>query len=484
MRRPGITARLFLTLLGLTLVVVVTMVLTAQYTFRNDFLEYVQERERERITSLSQTLSEHYQATGSWTALQDPERWRWLLSAATWGRGEGGRAHGPGDRRTGGADAGGRDRDGARHRSHRSPRIGPLRPTLLDADGERVAGATGPIASMERVPVEAAGATVGWLAYRPAERITDRLALRFQDEQIEAAWITAVGVGVLAAVVSLVLAHGFVAPVRRLARGTQELTAGRFEARVHEPRRDELGQLAHDFNRLAETLERNERLRRDFMADMSHELRTPLSVLRAELEAFEDGVRPLTRDALAGLQGSVATLSQLVDDLYELSLADAGALVYRMESLDLGALVAATAEPWRARFEAADMALVLDVPEAPLRVHGDARRLGQLLANLLRNSLSYTDIGGRVRIALVAEQEMAVLRVEDSAPGVPPEAMERLFERLYRVEGSRSRASGGAGLGLAICQRIAEAHDGQLDAYAAPLGGVGIRLILPREPEV
>lgn len=482
MRRPGITARLFLALLGLTLVVVVTMVLTAQYTFRNDFLEYVQERERERIASLSRTLSEHYQETGSWTALQDPERWRRLLSAATWGHGKGGRAHGPGDRRTGGADAGGRDR--ARHRGHRSPGTGPLRPTLLDADGERVAGATGPIASMERVPVQAAGATVGWLVYRPAERITDRVALRFQDEQLEAAWITAVGVGVLAAVLSLVLARGFVAPVRRLARGTQELAAGRFEARVHEPRRDELGRLAHDFNRLAETLERNERLRRDFMADMSHELRTPLSVLRAELEAFEDGVRPLTREALAGLQGSVATLSQLVDDLYELSLADAGALAYRMESLDLGALVAATVEPWRAQFEAADMALVLDMPAAPLRVHGDARRLDQLLANLLRNSLGHTDAGGRVRIALVAERETAVLRVEDSAPGVPPEAMERLFERLYRVEGSRSRASGGAGLGLAICQRIAEAHDGQLEAYAAPLGGLGIRLLLPREPEV
>ncbi|MQM40091.1 Signal transduction histidine-protein kinase BaeS [wastewater metagenome] len=215
------------------------------------------------------------------------------------------------------------------------------------------------------------------------------------------------------------------------------------------------------------------------MADISHELRTPLSVLRAELEAMEDGVRPLTRESLTGLQGSVATLSKLVDDLYELSLSDAGALNYRMEVLDLAELARTAAGQWRARMADAGLRLALTVPGQPVTVTADRGRIGQLLGNLLYNSLSYTDRGGEVHLSLATEGGEAVLRLEDSAPGVPAEALERLFERLYRVEGSRSRSSGGAGLGLAICRNIAVAHGGRIEAYAAPAGGVGIRLTLP-----
>lgn len=482
MRRPGITAKLFLAILGVTLTVVVLMALAVQVTFRSDFLDYVRDRERERIESLAEELADYYRAARSWQALERAPHWRRMLRESRWhdreeedddddghrGHGRGGDRHhedddGPPMARGGGGMAG-------------SSRFGPA---LLDAAHRRVAGPEIPEAVAELTPIRVGGETVGWLAFRPARRITDRLALRFQQQQLHAAWMTALVVVVLAAAVSLLLARGFLAPVRRLARGTQALTAGRFDTRVHETRRDELGRLARDFNRLAETLERNERLRRAFMADMSHELRTPLAVLRAELEAMEDGVRPLTREALSGLQGSVATLSKLVDDLYELSLADAGALNYRMAPLDLAALVAETGEQWRTRLEAAGLALTLDVPPAPVRVNADRGRLGQLLGNLLQNSLSYTDRGGQVRLVLAAGGGEAVLRVEDTAPGVPAAALERLFERLYRVEGSRSRRSGGAGLGLAICRNIAAAHGGRIEAYSAPAGGVGIRLTLP-----
>jgi len=476
MRRPGITAKLFLAILGVTLLVVVTMVVMARYTFREGFVDYVRERQRQRADAVTEVLATYYAERNSWAGLRDPRRWRELLRESTWELHAGERPldehrHPPGDDR---------DHDHDRHHERGPPREARLFPVLLNAAGERVAGPPLPQGPVERVPVQVGGATVGWLAYRPMERLTDRLALRFEHEVSEAAWITAVAVGLLAAVVSLLLARGFLAPVGRLARATRALTAGRFDTRVEEPRRDELGQLARDFNRLADTLERNERLRREFMADMSHELRTPLSVLRAEMEAMEDGVRPLTRETLANLQRNLATLSQLVDDLYDLSLADAGALAYRMAELDFTALVTDAAEPWRGRFESAQLALDVDVPDRPVMIMGDAQRLGQLLANLLRNSLQYTDAGGRVRVALAVEADTAVLRVEDSPPGVPEADRSRLFERLYRVEGSRSRASGGAGLGLAICERVAHAHDGALDAYRSSLGGLGIRLRLPR----
>ncbi|MBA1146630.1 HAMP domain-containing protein, partial [Ectothiorhodospiraceae bacterium WFHF3C12] len=320
---------------------------------------------------------------------------------------------------------------------------------------------------------------VGRLAYRPTGPLSDRLAREFQEQQLEAAWVTALVVVLLAAGVSVLLARGFLAPVRRLAASTRALAAGRFDTRVAVHRRDELGRLAADFNRLAETLQRNERLRTEFMADMSHELRTPMAVLRAELEAMEDGVRPLSRESLARLQNNVATLSKLIDDLYELSLADAGALNYRMEATELRALASETAEHWRARLAEAGLTLTLSMPETAVTVNADARRLRQLLGNLLENSLRYTDAGGEVRLTLIRGDRHAVLNIEDSAPGVPPDALERLFERLYRVEASRSRASGGAGLGLAICRNIAQAHGGEIEAYHAVLGGLGVRLTLP-----
>ena len=466
LRRPGITAKLFFAILGVTLLVVVTMVVMARYTFQEGFADYVRERQQQRAEAVAEVLAGYYAQHGDWDGLRDRRHWRALLHEAIGELRHDGRR--PPD-----------DRDEDHDR--RPPPEARLVPILLNADGDRVAGPPLPGGPLDRVPVQAGGTTVGWVAYRPLEHLTDRLAVRFEHEVSEAAWLTALVVGLLAAVVSLLLARGFLAPVSRLARATRALAAGHFETRVDEPRRDELGQLSRDFNRLADTLERNERLRREFMADMSHELRTPLSVLRAELEAIEDGVRPFTRENLAGLQRTLATLSQLVDDLYDLSLADAGALAYRMADLDFAALVAETVESWRGRFASAGLMLSVALPQRPLEIAGDGQRLGQLLANLLRNSLQYTDAGGEVRLSLAAEGENAVLRLEDSAPGVPADDLPRLFERLYRVVGSRSRASGGAGLGLAICERIAHAHNGSLEAYPSRLGGLGIRLRLPRE---
>lgn len=484
MRRPGVTAKLFLAILGVTLSVVVLMTLAVQVTFREDFLDYRRGRERERLEALAGVLTDYYREAGDWQALAHPPRWRYLLREALW-RYEEGRDHdGERDEEQSEPFEALRDKHGPPDHDDRPmppPRFGP---TLLNASGDHVAGPAMPRRESESIEIVVNGATAGWLVYEPPGRITNRLALHFQHEQFETAWMIAALVVVIAAVVSMLLARSFLAPVRRLARGTRALAAGHFDTRVPQTRRDELGQLARDFNRLAETLQRNEQLRRAFMADMSHELRTPVSVLRAELEAMEDGVRPLNRESLATLQGSIATLTKLIEDLYELSLADAGALNYRMETLDLGALAWEAAQRWQSALADAGLALATDLPDQPVLVTGDRRRLDQLLDNVFRNSLSYTEHGGRIRLAVATEGREAVLYIEDSAPGVPDEALSRLFDRLFRVEGSRSRASGGAGLGLAICRNIAEAHDGRITAYHAPEGGVGIRLTLPLDGDV
>jgi two-component system sensor histidine kinase BaeS len=214
------------------------------------------------------------------------------------------------------------------------------------------------------------------------------------------------------------------------------------------------------------------------MADVSHELRTPLAVLSAELEAIEDGVRPLDRSSVASLRSEVDALSKLVGDLNQLALADVGALAYRKETLDVAPLVQQAVESYRERV--AERGLVLETElGGGGRVFADADRLQQMLRNLLENAARYTDPGGKVRVSLRNGGGRVAIDVEDTAPGVPAEALPHLFERFYRVEPSRSRANGGAGLGLSICRSIAAAHGGEISAAPSPLGGLRVSVTLP-----
>ena len=207
-------------------------------------------------------------------------------------------------------------------------------------------------------------------------------------------------------------------------------------------------------------------------------MRTPLSVLRGEIQALQDGVRAPTAAALASLNAECDRLGGLVEDLYQLALADVGALEYRFEELDAAEIVRESLAAHRHAFADAGIEVEADFAPAP-PVRADARRLGQLVDNLLANARRHTDAPGRVRVAVSASAEQVRVVVEDSPPGVPAAALPHLFDRLYRVDGSRSRAAGGAGLGLAIGQAIAHAHAGSIDASASTLGGLRIELVLP-----
>jgi two-component system sensor histidine kinase BaeS len=214
------------------------------------------------------------------------------------------------------------------------------------------------------------------------------------------------------------------------------------------------------------------------MADISHELRTPLAVLKGEIEALEDGVRPFTAATLQSLQSEVTTLSKLVADLHDLSLADVGGLAYRFEGIDLGKCVAETLNGFQERFAARSIRVDADLPDG-VRVRGDEDRLSRVVANLLENAARYTQAGAQVHVALRREGNKALLVVEDSGPGVPAELLPRLFERFFRVESSRNREQGGSGLGLAICRSVVEAHGGSIVANASPLGGLRIEVRVP-----
>jgi two-component system sensor histidine kinase BaeS len=266
-----------------------------------------------------------------------------------------------------------------------------------------------------------------------------------------------------------------------LTAATHRLAAGDYAARVDSQSHDELGGLARDFNGLAQALGRNEQSRREFMADISHELRTPLAVMRAELEAMEDGIRPIGPAPLLTISDQVRQLSKLVNDLHDLSLTDVGALAYRRSALDLSVVLKATVESMRSRFSVAQLELNAQLPAAAFHVQGDERRLQQLFSNLLENSLRYTDAGGKVEVGCERNGRLLRITVDDSAPAVEPDKLPRLFERFYRAEASRNRASGGSGLGLAICRNIVQAHDGSIEASLSSLGGLRIIIELPVE---
>ncbi|WP_304993466.1 ATP-binding protein [Burkholderia plantarii] len=349
---------------------------------------------------------------------------------------------------------------------------------LYDAARHRIAGYPPPPDTPLHA-LRANGAVVGWLAVAKPGGFFYEADRRFQTQQLRATWLIAIAAVLLSALVAIVLARRILAPVRRIVHATHELADGHYAVRVPEHGGDELGRLAADFNRLAAALAAAERARRDFFADISHELRTPLAVLRGELEALEDGVRRPDAATFASLQAEIALLSKLIDDLHELSLADIGALSFEMIPVDIARVAEITAESFGERFGAKRITLDARIPREPVPISGDPHRLAQLLQNLLENALRYTDPGGQVRITVEADGEQTRVDVLDSHPGVPDAMLPRVFDRLFRVDVSRSRQSGGSGLGLALGKHIVEAHGGSIAARRSPLGGLWILMRFP-----
>ncbi|GAB3461010.1 ATP-binding protein [Massilia terrae] len=353
------------------------------------------------------------------------------------------------------------------------------RVTLLDASGRYLAGRKQGAEPGAQRPLEWAGKVVGYLRVARVMRPSDALAAAFLGELKSSLWGIIAASVALSALAAVALAAHFRKPIRGLSDGAQALAEGRFDTRLPVTRSDELGELAHSFNRLAERLGAAETSRRQWVADTSHELRTPLAVLRAQLEAIEDGVRSADPATVAAMLRQVLALNKLIDQLYALARADVGALDCQRQPIDVWALARESASAFAERLAAAGLAFDIGPVPAPCTVMGDPDRLRQVFGNLFENALRYTTLGGRVVLSGALADGALQLVLEDSAPGVPDDALDRLSERFYRVDASRSRTSGGAGLGLALCQRIMDAHGATLAFSHSPLGGLRVTLAFP-----
>jgi two-component system sensor histidine kinase BaeS len=472
----GVKHKLFLAILMAAGLAVISSVLIMQWSLSRGFLKFVNAMEKSGISRLATELEENYRSEQNWEFLQrDPSRWRRLVAAALPDEvpAPGGRVpadpqpeHIPGNN----------DKplppQLVRHFDQRL--------FLLDADRKVLVSHVEVAVDNAATPLMHQGKVVGYLGLLPRTNISNAPQQRFLKEQKLAFALVAGVVVLLASGLSLLLARRLVRPLSELAQATHQLAAGTFSVRVPVTSHDELGQLASDFNSLALALEKSELTRRQWVADISHELRTPLAILRSEIEAIQDGIRQPTGDSIYSLHSEVLRLGRLVDDLFQLSLSDVGALTYRKTELDLTEVLPETMSAYRTEFMSKGIALDMDLSgKSPAVVFGDSERLHQLFSNLLDNALKYTDSGGELQIALQHHDNSVSIDFQDSAPGVSSSELERLFERLYRVESSRNRTTGGAGLGLAICRNIVEAHGGSITAQSSPQGGLWIRVELP-----
>jgi signal transduction histidine kinase len=274
-----------------------------------------------------------------------------------------------------------------------------------------------------------------------------------------------------------VMAPALARPLRRLTDGARKMQSGELQTRVAPGGAPELRELGHALNRLAETLEHEEQIRRDAAADVAHELRTPLAGIVSRIEAAQDHVLADEAKNLDAMHTEALRLTRLVEDLGTLADAQQPGMTLQKEPVDLRALVHECTQVYRDYLHAKGIAL--DEHLAPARVSGDPGRIVQIVDNLLSNALRYTDAGGSVTVELSQHDGEALLEVADTGVGIKGEDLPYIFERFWRGEPSRARRTGGAGIGLAIVRELVRAHDGRIDVESKPGQGSRFRVSLP-----
>lgn len=457
-----IRGKLLLTIIATSVVSALTLGLVSQMGFKRGFAGYLNEQCRTQLESLRAPLAHAYAISGDWSYVQQhPEAWHRLISYTD----ETTEKTTPTMYPT-----------PVEEEDSASDRAANL--ALLDAAKHVIVGSTISAGAL-LVPINSSGRTVGYIGLEPRRRADTNTDTQFEQSQINLVWEVCAVTALLAIAAAITILRSPLNTLQRVTDAMHRLARGQYDARVSVKSNDEAGHLAQDLNLLANALDTNDRMRRSFFAAVSHELRTPVSILQGELEAIEDGVDTLSIHSLRSFQAEVGALGKLVNDLYDLSVTQIGAPAYDRQPMDLRQTLRASIDAFHERLTRCQLSVQWSNSTQPLHVYGDERRLQQLFHNLLENSARYTDSGGTIRVTCLEMAEHCLIDIEDSSPGVPEEALAHLFDYLYRVEASRNRASGGAGLGLAICRNIVDAHGGQIGCEHSSLGGLRVRIRLP-----
>ena len=328
-------------------------------------------------------------------------------------------------------------------------------------------------------PIVVKNQVVGYLGLKPVLDQDDALSINFFSNQ-KRYLLLVYGLTILASLIaSLLLATYFKQPIQRLLNGTRELTKGNYQHQVKVNRNDELGDLSQELNQLAVILDQHETSRRQWVADTSHELKTPLAVLQAQIEAMQDGIRKPTPEHFASMLRQVNSLKKLTKDLADLAQAEAQQLNVYLTEINPWDVVLQEIENFKPKFEQAGLQITAQGEGEILQL--DIDRFKQIMVNLLGNSIRYTEAGGQVQVHTEQNATQWILYVDDSPFGLTAEQLARLGERFYRVDDSRTRATGGTGLGLALSVKMAKALGGELSFDHSPLGGLRCKLTFPKQ---
>lgn len=282
----------------------------------------------------------------------------------------------------------------------------------------------------------------------------------------------------LALLLTFFLSRRISSPIKTLSMAARRLGQGDLTQRVNLTNKGEMGELAQAFNSMASDLEHAEKLRRDMVADSAHELRTPLTNIRGYLEAIRDGIKQPDEESISSLEEEAALLSRLVDDLQELSLAEAGKLHLVLNEGDIEKLIRQAVNTRNPRAESKGLTLLSDLPNIP-PLAMDTQRIGQVLNNLIDNAIAHTGSGGTIIVSAETTDHSVTVHVTDTGEGIPADELPNIFERFYRVDKSRTRRTGGSGLGLTIARRLVEAHGGTIKAESEPEKGSRFSFSLP-----
>jgi signal transduction histidine kinase len=302
----------------------------------------------------------------------------------------------------------------------------------------------------------------------------------FRSAMLQALLLSAGAATLAAVVVSLFVSTRIVTPIQRLLAASRRIASGHYAERVVATEADELGALAAQFNTMATALEAAERRRVALIGDVAHELRTPLATIEGYTEGLLDGVVAPEPATWALLQDEAGRLHRLVQELQDLSRAEARQLPLQLRPCPPAELVGQAFRRIAPQFAEKGVTLTTDIPADLPAVRVDADRIIQVLINLLGNALRYTPTGGSVQVRTQRQQDAVTFHVVDTGIGIAPEHLPHLFERFYRVDKARSRALGGSGIGLTISRAIVEAHDGQIRAASNGAGqGATFSFMIP-----
>jgi two-component system sensor histidine kinase BaeS len=332
------------------------------------------------------------------------------------------------------------------------------------------------------LPVEIEDETVGYVLLRRDVFREQPIESAFLERLTQQLVLGSIAVISVALLLGLILARSLTRPLQQLTEATRKVATGDLDVKVDIRAKDELGELAQSFNLMNQRLAQSRDMRRQMTADIAHELRTPVSVILGYADGLKENVIPPSQETFDLIQEQAEQLEHLIEDLRTLTRAEAGELALDLSPTDPSPLVQrliATYEPQAARQE---IALKVEIDEPIGKILIDADRFRQVLSNLLSNALQYTPAGGQITTSIAADEEEVSIRITDTGGGIPPEDLELIFERFFRRDPSRSRDTGGSGLGLSIVKSLVERQGGQIRVESKVGEGTSFILSFPRLP--